>query len=129
MQSKIYSEQITIVLYYKAFFVVRIKKVSMQLNIDFCNLVEPFRNNKIKYGKNIQSNKKIEIILLKKISLKSMILEKKMNKVFFAKIKKPFNLNMCDRILRVVTFFILCGNSITQYPIEGFFILDSQCKV
>ena len=56
MQSKIYSEQITIVLYYKAFFVVRI--ISMQLNIDFCNLVEPFRNNKIKYGKNIQSNKK-----------------------------------------------------------------------
>ena len=75
-------------------------------------------------AKTFKSNKKIEIILLKKKSLKSMILEKKMYKFFLAKI----NLNMCDRILRAL-FFMLCGNSITQYSIEGFFILDSQCKV
>ena len=78
-------------------------------------------------AKTFKSNKKIEIILLKKKSLKSMILEKKMYKFFFAKIKK-INLNMCDRILRAL-FFMLCGNSITQYSIEGFFIPDSQCKV
>ena len=39
-------------------------------------------------AKTFKSNKKIEIILLKKKSLKSMILEKKMYKFFFAKIKK-----------------------------------------
>ena len=39
-------------------------------------------------AKTFKSNKKIEIILLKKKSLKSMILEKKMYKFFSAKIKK-----------------------------------------